>query len=616
MPPGFQFGAPNTDVWIPLRVPESEWRESRTGGYLQVVGRMAPGVTLGEARAEMDTIAANLATAYPEIDARRGVRLTPLRDEFAGSARLTYAVFFAAAAAVLLVACLNVANLLLLRGVRREQELAMRRSLGASRLRLVQQLLAESSLLALVGGGVGLLAGQWTFGFFRSLVPARMAGLTTLEIDAPVMAFTAALAGATALLAGLAPAARLSGLELRRGGWVTGRWGIRSATRRLRSTLVASEVAIAVVLLVSSGLFVGTIVRLNTLEPGFEIENLLVGNIVPRPEVYDEVLERVRRAPGIVSAGVGTAAPLTAYPGRRTVTVDGYGADEPEGRPRALFRTMDPEYLETLGVPVIAGRGLDARDRAGAAPVALINEAMRERYWGGRDAVGSRVKVGAAGSDNPWLTVVGVVGDVRQASLDVEPEPELMLPYAQYSGPLAYLPRTLAVRASGDTTLLGETVRSAIEAADPSVPVTVRTMDQVAASGLEERRLRTVLISGFAGLAFALSVLGVYGLVSVAVADRMPEIGIRMALGAQSPAIVRTIVKDGLIPTGIGCAAGLAAAMALTWTLERFLWGVAPRDPVSFVAATLLVALVSMAASYVPARRIVKIDPLAVLRHE
>ena len=616
MPRGFQFGAPNTDVWIPLILPESAWTDDRTGGFLLAAGRLGPGVSAIEAQVEMDTIAANLAAAFPEIDDRRGIRLTPLHEEFAGPVRTTYLILFAAAACVLFVACLNVANLLLLRGARRGPELALRRALGAGRSRLIQQLLTESALLAVLGSLVGLIVSQWTFGFLVRFVPTRMAGLTRLEVDAPVLAFALSVAVLTTVVAGLAPALKLSGLDVGRPVREGRHAGIGSRETRVRRALVVGEIAVAVVLLVCAGLLIATMNRLNGVDPGFEMSNLLTANVIRSTEVYDRVLERVTALPGVVDAGVGTTIPLTNYGGRRTIAIEGYVYDETDGQPRALWRAVGRGYLEALRVPLIEGQMFDRTERARTQPVALINDSMRRRYWGERNPIGGRVKRGGNDSDNPWMTVIGVVGDVKQAALDVDAEPELILPYLQDEGAAFYRPGSLVVRTSISPAALIETVRREIEVVDSSVPIEVRTMEQIASSGLADRRLRTRMVTGMAGLALVLSVLGVYALVSFAVADRTQEIGIRMALGACPQAIVRMVVKEGVALAVGGCAFGLLGAVAVTWTLESFLWGVTPTDPVSFVSVALLTVVVAVAASYLPARRITKINPVAALRYE
>jgi putative ABC transport system permease protein len=382
----------------------------------------------------------------------------------------------------------------------------------------------------------------------------------------------------------------------------------------LRRLLVGGQVAVATALLVCAALFVGTLASLDRVDPGFEPENLLAVEIGGFAAYRDELLSRVRDLPGVESAALTTVRPLTAYPGRRTLSVEGYPSSDPDLEPRALFRTVGPHYLETLGVPLVSGRMFDETDRMGSEPVALVNESMSARYWAGGDPVGRRVKLGAADSDNSWYTVVGVIGDVRQRSLETEAEPELMLPYLQENGP--YGPRDMLVRVSERTPDPAASIGGVLRALDPAVPVDIRTMAEVAGSGLGERRARTILISGFAALTLALSMLGVYALVAFAVADRSREMGIRLAVGARSQTLIRMMLRESLGPALAGSVAGLAAAMGVGRMVEGFLWGVRPTEPLALLLAALVVLGSAAAAAYLPARRLARIEPARVLHYE
>jgi putative ABC transport system permease protein len=618
MPEGFQFAQSNTDLWVPLIM--SELGDNRGNNILLVLGRLKPGLTAAYAQAEMNTIAANQAAAYPETNARRGIRVIALRDEFTASVRTVYFALFAAAGAVLLVACLNVAHLLLLRGSRRQREFAVRSSLGASRLRLVQQLLSESMLLAVCGTAAGLGLSRWTFSFFTVFIPQSMAGLTELRVNGPVIWFTIAAASITAFAAGVIPAMRLSRLHLSAAMQEGGRAGNTKHTRRLRGGIVICEIAVSVVLLVCSSVFIGTILRLHALNPGFDMKNLLTVQLrVRSAEEYDTLLQRVTALPGVKSAGVGTVRPLQSTGGRRTLIIDGYPYGDASDQPRALFRTISAYYLETLRVPLLRGRTFETRDVKGAQPVAIINESMRRRYWGDRDPIGQRLQLSEEDTGKPtsaWYTVVGVVGDVRQRGLDLDPEPELMLPHLQFEGGAFYRPRNLLVRTTGDPTLLVEPLRKTVLALDKGASVEVKTMEDAAGETLANRRPRTLLITGFAAMTLILSILGVYSLISFAVVDRTQEIGVRLALGDTPSGIMRMFVTEGLVLAALGCAAGLIVSSALTQTLTTFLYGVPPTQQEFLAGVTLLILSVAVAASYVPARRVRKINPVTALRCE
>jgi predicted permease len=617
MPPDFQYGASNTDAWIPIRsiLGARDW-ESRTNYALEVVGRLAPTASLEQAHTELDGISRRLAATHLGPNEPRGARVIPLRDEFAGGVRRGYVVLFAGAGCLLLVACLNVAHLLLLRGAQRSRELAVRASLGASRRRLVQQLLMESAVL--VGGGavVGLWLNQWTTGFFGRLVPVPMRGVTELGIGPAVLVFAVVAAAAATCLAGLMPALRLSRARLAAALTTHGPGSVRGGSR-MRSALVATEVGAAVLLLVCTGLFLATMIRLHAVDPGFEPSNLLTASLPSRQDDYlDQVLERVRTVPGVTAATVATVAPLEAFPGRFPWSIEGW-SDAATSQPRALLRTAGAGYLETLGVRLRRGRMFDDGDRRGSPPVAVINDAMRRQYWGDRDPMGARITRGEPGPGAQSYTIVGVIGDVKQRSLTAEAEPEVIVPRLQYAGPGLYRSRVLIVRIAAGTSGLAERVREEIGAVDTrlALPDVVAMRDRVSVT-LDERERRTVLFSAFAALGLVLSILGVYAVVSAAVTDRTQEIGVRLALGARPDAMARMLVKEGLILAGVGCAGGLLVAVGVTRTLGALLWGVAPSDPASFAAAAVLMLSVSLAACYIPARRTTKINLRTALYYE
>jgi putative ABC transport system permease protein len=616
MPRGFAFGAANTDAWLTLRsaLSQRDW-DNRTNYVLEVVARLKRGVTLDQARGEIDSLARRLTATLPAGE-RRGAVVLPLREEFAGSVRSGYVALFAAAGCVLVVACLNLAHLLLLRGTRRHHELAVRASLGASRTRLVQQLLAESALLTVGASAIGLVLHSWTNGYFARFVPARMAGTTDLGVSTPVIAFTAVIAAATVGVAGLMPALRLSSRRLLPALHMRDRSAVRSGSK-FRSGLVCCQVAFAVLLLVCTSLLVSTMWRLYAVDAGFNPRGLLVVTFPPRPaDSVEPLLERVTAIPGVVSAGVATVRPLDAFPGRVSWTIDGQAAGDASAEPRALLRTASAGYFETLEVPLLRGRTFDAGDKGGATPVAIINDSMRRRHWGGGDPIGARIRRGT-GAGATWHTIVGVVGDVKQRALDADAEPEVVLPYVQYDGPNLYRPRTLVLRTRSSPAALADVVRREIGAVNVVEPLPdVATMDQFISAGLDDRQRRTVLFSAFALLALILAILGVYAVVSSTVTDRTQEIGVRIALGAGPASVLRMVVGQGIALAAVGCAAGLLGALAVTRTLEGFLFGVTSLDPASFAAAAMLMVSIAGLASYIPARRTTRINVRSALYYE
>jgi putative ABC transport system permease protein len=617
LPQGFAYGSDETDIWLPVRtlLGERDWT-NRTNYLLQVVGRMKPGVSIEQTQSELDTLARGLAAAHLGPNEPRGARVLPLREEFAGDVSTGYLTLLAGASCLLLVACLNVAHLLLLRGVTRSREIAVRASLGASRTRLIRQLVTESALLAAGGAVVGLFVHQWTTGFLVRLVPAAMRGVTDLDIGGSVLTFTALAGAIAACLAGLVPAIRVSRVRL--AGALQRQADRSAAASTLRSALVVCEVGGAVVLLVCSTLFTATLVRLYGVDLGFDTSNLLSITLPSRSaDFVDRALERVRTLPDVVSAGVGTTTPLAPFAGRFSWRIDGLSFDG-SATPRAMLRAASPGYHETLRVRLVAGRLLGESDRPGAPPAAVINEAMRRSYFGDRDPIGVRIarEEGKTGSE-VWYTIVGVIGDVRQRGLTADIEPEVIVAHRQYAGPAVYRPRLIVVRTSGPASAVAADLRDAVGGIDPRLPLpdVVTTRERIGAA-VDEQQRRMVLFSAFGVVGLTLSILGVYALVSAMVKDRTQEIGVRLALGAMPGAVVRMLVRQGLTLAAIGCAGGLAVAFAVTRTIQGLLWGVSATDPASFGAAAALMLIVAAAACWIPARRTTKINLRTALYYE
>jgi predicted permease len=625
MPRGLQFPNRETELWTPAQFTK-EKLANHSSHFLNVIARLKPGVPLETANANLAAIARQLEKEYPDSNAKVGAFAVPLREELAGDVRPAILMLLGAVGFVLLIACANVANLLLARATARRRELAMRLALGATRGRLMKQMLTESLLLAGLAGATGLLLSIWGTRFLASLIPAGIAPPAGSGVDARVLAFTIVVSIATGILFGMIPATRISHLDLV-GSMKQGsaRSGVGSGGRRLGNALVISEVALAIVLLAGAALMIRSLENLYHLDPGFRADHVLVMRTpLPRQKYeafarrtafYDQVLARVGSLPGVVAAGYTTWVPLTNEGGATGITIEG----RPEPAPGKILipntRIVSRDYVRALGMTLVEGRLLDERDAMGAPPVALINQTMARNYWPGENPIGRRFKQGAYQANSPWITVAGIVGDVHQAGLDVPARAEMYLPYQQQD--FGFEPEYLAVRSSGDPLQLAEAVRQQVWAVDKEQPVAgVMPLEDLVGETLAPRRMQALLLGGFAGLALLLAALGIYAVISFGVAQRAQEISVRVAMGAQPRDVLRMILSQGLKLFGIGAALGLAAALALSRALVHLLYGVSPSDPASFAAVTAVLAGVSLLACYVPARRAMRMDPVAGLRNE
>ena len=627
-PRGFDF-AGSTEVWVPLVLSPDEWAD-RGNFMLQVLGRLEPGVVMRQARSEMDLIADRLARDFPETNARRGIQPMPLRDQLTGGVDRSFLGLLAAAGCVLLIACANVANLVLLRGAGRRPEIAVRVALGAGRPRLMRQLLTEHALLAVLGGVLGLLMALWSFEFVSRLIPEGMGGVVALGLNYRVLTFAALLSLSTGLVFGLVPAVPASRPDLSAALHAGGpRSGAVGASRIIRHALVVSEIALAIVLLIAAGLMTRTLAQLRDVDPGFRADDALVLRMSLRPDryrelprrtnLYDQVLERVLALPGVESAAWTTVVPVTPYGGSPPLTIEGRAQPGAGERPEALFRVISSGYQRTLGIALRRGRLFDEHDTAQAPPVVIINETMARRFWGDQDPVGRRIRIGREDSGNPWLTIVGVVGDVMQRALTVAPRPEMVVPYRQYTGgPYSYYhPKYLVVRVAADPTGLVAALREEIWAIDPDLPIAaLGTMNDVVEARLYDRRTQRLLLGAFATLALGLAILGIYGVLSYAVAQRTFEIGVRRVLGARGADMIKLVVTEGLGLALIGVGLGTAAAFAVTRWISGMLYGVQPGDPLTFVTVSLIMIGAALTASFIPARRAARVDPIVALRQE
>jgi predicted permease len=628
MPAGFQFLQSSTGLWTPAAFTPDELAV-RNSNTLLVLGRLKAGVARAQAQADMAAITERLAHDYPNDLGGTQANVTPIGEQLSGTVRRPLLILLAAVGFVLLIACANVANLLLARAASRRKEIAVRVALGAGRWRIVRQLLTESVLLSLLGGAFGLLLAAWGFEFVRKLIPDGLVLSTNLKLSLPVLGYATAVSLATGVVFGLAPALRASRTDLnealKQGG---GRSG-SSAGGRLRGALVVAEVALALVLLVGAGLLVQTVSHMRGQYEALKPEQLLTlrtvlpdykyGALPRRTQFYDEVLERVRGLPGVVSVGYTTSVPLQWQGGANGFMID--GEQPPPGVvPNAIHRQVSSNYLQTVGIALREGRYFDAHDNADSQRVVIVNETMARQFWPGGSALGKRISFGPNGGNGnkfPWRTIVGVVADVRDMGMSAPVKAEMYLPYSQVDVMRGFKPRDLVVRTGGDPLSLAAAVRQEIHAVDPDQPVSnVATMAAQLDDETGTRGIGMVLLASFAGLALLLATIGIYGVLSYFVTQHVPEIGVRLALGAQPRDILALVLKKGMGLVLGGVAVGLAASFALTRLMSGLLFGVSATDPKTFAFISLLIAAVALLACYLPARRAMKVDPMIALRYE
>src|ERR1700722_11864356 len=622
---GMQFPDRETELGVPSRF-TTQQLTNHGNHFLRVIARLKPAISLKTANVNLAAIASELEKENPDSNAKVGAFAVPLREELLGDVRPAILMLVGAVCFVLLIACANVANLLLSRATGRRRELAMRLALGATRGRVIQQMLTESILLSLFAGAVGLLLSVWGTKFLAALIPAGIAPTTSTGVDGRVLLFPLLVSLSTGVLFGIIPASRVSQFQLtyslKQGG---GQGGVGAGGHRLRDALVICEVALAIVLLAGAALLIRSLENLYHLDPGFRADHVLVMRTpLPRPKYeavarrrafFDQVLAKVEGLPGVVSAGYTTWVPLTNDGGATGITIEG----KPEPAPGNLLipnvRIISRDYMLALRMKLIDGRPFESRDANGTLPVGLINQTMARNYWPGENPIGRRFKIGGYREESPWITVIGIVGDVHQAGLDVPARAEMYLLYQQQD--FGYEPEYLAVRTSGDPMALAETVRQQIWSVDKEQPVAgVMPLEDIVDENLASRRMQASLLSGCAVLALLLVTVGIYAVLSFAVTQRTQEIGVRMALGARPRDVLRMIFSHGFKLFLIGSVIGLAAALALSRALVHLLFGVSAYDPASFASVTILLAVVALLACYVPARRATRVDPLIALRYE
>ncbi|HST53135.1 MAG TPA: ABC transporter permease [Pyrinomonadaceae bacterium] len=631
MPPGFEFGREfgptGPDLWSPLAfTPDQLDPNNMTSEFLGVVARTKPGASPAQAQAEMDSIAADIRRQYmPGMDASNwGLLVTPFDEFVVGKIRPALLILLGAVLFVLLIACANVANLMLARAAVRQKEIAVRTALGASRWRVVRQLMTESVLLALAGGGLGMLLAMWGVDFLLKFSGGSVPRAGEIGLDRNVVLFTFGVSLLTGLVFGLAPAFQTSRVNLHdtlKEGGRSGRSGVR---RGVRDALVVVEVLLAVVLLVGAGLLIRSFMQLEQVSPGFEPRGLLTMMVslpaskypadAQRAAFMHQVLEQVRALPGVRSAATITTLPMSGFNQSGSFRIEGKPVAQGQDSPHGDRWMASDDYFETMNIPLVRGRFFDAHDTDDAQSVAIIDEAMARKYWPGEDPVGKRITFEGTPQQPRWREVVGIVGHVRNQGLEGESRVQYYIPYAQRGGaPNLFL----VVRADGDPSSLAPSVRGAIAGVDRDMPVyRVTTMEQVVADSLAQRRFSMFLFGVFALIALVLAVVGLYGVMSYAVAQRTHEIGIRVALGAQDRDVLMMVVGQGMAIVGVGLALGLAGALALTRLMSSLLYGVSATDPATYAGIALLLAAAALVASYIPARRATKVDPMVALRYE
>jgi putative ABC transport system permease protein len=628
----FIFPVRDVELALPLSPDQDPWRHDREStNFIRAIGRAKAGVTGAQIAEDLGAIHRRLQKEFPESYARKpGVLVKPYQAELTRNVGETLWMLLAAVGLLLAIACANLANLTMVRANARRREVAVRRALGAGRMRLVRQLLVESSLLSLGGAALGILLARWAVPALVALSPATMPRAREVDVNLPVLLFTLGAAALTALAFGLVPALRATRGDPGRDLQSEGRGGAGTAEGgRVRGLIVAAQVAVMVVLLTGTGLLLKSFYAVTRVEPGFDAGVLTVRLSLPRTSYgdiekvgrfYDQVEARVMRLPGVIATAAVNHVPLNGA----LASADYKVADRPPLRddqlPTAQYRMVTPAYFRTMGIPLVAGRAFADQDRSGGAPVAIVSQSLARQSFPGRDPVGEHLLVQDTPSGFRSLEVVGVVGDLRHASLEGEAEPHLFVPYHQtHPALLVWLTQNqyLAVRTSGPPLALADAVRRELRAVDPDVaPADVRSTAQYLGRAAEARRFSLVLLALFALVGLALAAVGIYGVVSYSVSERTREVGVRLALGAAQRDILGLVLREGLRHAGAGIAVGMAAAFVATRALSSLLFGVKPTDPFTYAGVVAVLGVVAVAASLLPASQAARSSPLEALRHE
>jgi len=631
MPEGFRGISDGAEIWLPVMmsssVRDAGALQRRNQRWLSTVARLKPGVTLAQAQAEMDAIMGRLEQAYPNTNRNRGARVTPLNDQFFGGLQLTLWVLLGAVGCVLLVACANVANLQLQRAAGRASEMAVRLALGATSQRLIRQLLTESLLLALIGGALGVLIALWSVDFLVKLSPVTFPSFVKLSIDARVLGFSLLISVLTGALSGLAPAlqaARPALNETLKAGGRNASGGL--GRNRLLGSMVVSEIALALTLLIGAGLMIRSLQRMQAVDPGFNSERLLTMRVslplqrYPRERIIafsQQLRERLQSLPGTESAALSSDLPLSGSTSAGPVELEG-AHEAPAGDEIRMYRhRVTPGFFSTLGIPLVKGRDFTADDHAQAPRVVIISESMARRYWPNEDPIGKRLREDSRGTSTPnsWLSIVGVVGEVKYRGLPQNPnaDPDVYYPLPQ--SPVGNL--FLVARSGIDPNSLVSGVRGVLQKLDPNLPAyEVTMMAEQVTNQTTRSRFSAWLLSVFGALGLVLAAVGIYSVMAYAVEQRSREIGVRVALGARATDVLKMVIGQGMRLALLGVALGLGAALVLTQLMKQLLFGVTAVDPLTYGAIALLLTLVALLACWIPARRATKVDPMIALRCE
>ena len=639
MPQSFVFPLPGmaqgvaADIWVPLGLSKEELADFGDNFSYTVVGRVRAGIAPGQVSADLQLVAQGVLDTYKQWardagsslgDFRLGMTSLPLRDQVIGPLKLTLSLLLGAVGFVLLIACVNVANLLMMRSVGRQREMAVRLAIGAGRLRLLRQFLVEGMLLSFIGGGLGLALAAWFKDALVAGMPANIPQFHAIDLDWRVLLFSLLLMTLAGLLFSALPVLWASRTDLNLSLQAGGRGNSQGPDRpRVRATFVVVEVALSVMLLVAAGLLVRSFQRLMSTSPGFRPERVLTASIDLPPSEYSQdekialfykqLLERLQQTPGVTTAGGSTDLPLLGG-WTHAFTVEGYRPPPGPALNLCHHSVIYGDYLQTMGIPLLRGRYFSEQDGPKSTHVLIVSESFARKYWQGQDPLGKRLKWGPPESSDPWMTVVGVVGDVKQAALDAPTDPHTYEAYAQLGGAPSL---RIAIRGAQDVSSLAGAFRAAVWGLDRQLALAgLRTMDQVISRSTASRRFILSLIASFAGLALVLAAIGIYGVLAYSVTQRTRELGVRMALGALRSDVLRLVLGQSLRITAIGIIVGVAGSLVVTRFLQTLLFEVHPTDPPTFAGVVLLLAAVSAAASYVPSRRATHVDPMVALRDQ
>jgi predicted permease len=632
MPRGFKFApfwATKAELWAPLVLGDK--LTDRSGRSLRIFARLKPDVTLAQARAEMAGITARLEQQYPGTN--EDVVVLALKEKVVGNVRPALLVLLTAVGFVLLIACANVAHMLLARSAARQKEIAIRAAVGAENSRLLRQFLTESCVLATLGGVAGLVLAFAGIRLLVALSPSNIPRVDTVTLDPGVLLFALGLTLLAGIIFGLAPALRAGGLNLSdclKEGERGSSEGIRR--NRLRSLLVASEFTFALVLLVGAGLMIRSFLAIQTIDPGFNPHHLLSAVVSvsgtraaepgARPIFYQHLLEQIGHVPGVQSASAINHLPLAGDIWGFSFQVEGETLSRPSDAPTAAYRAVFPGYFKTMNLPILQGRDVSDSDTLNSQGVVMVNEWLARHHWPGQEAIGKHLALSTPGANAKRLTVIGVVKNSVRGQWTEPPEDELFVPYLQDQAymtnpapPFAYA--TLVVRTTGDPASMAPVIRSIVHSMNQNAPLSeVQTMDQVVSEATSEPRFYVLLLGAFAAVALVLAAVGIYGMMSYSVSRRTQEIGIRIALGARTVDVIRLVVGQGASLALLGLGVGMVVAFAVTSLMARLLYGIRPTDPITFVAVVVVLSTVALIASYIPARRATKVDPIVALRYE